>query len=312
MNPLLDSEITSFSRQIESSYGSPVLVMGMHRSGTSLVARLLRAVGGYFGSRLDPNSESLTFMRFNHTILERRGIRWDFIPHDFDAESLARDTDVLTCVMGNRHLLWSGFFETFGEASKEGYSLTPDEYRLPPAELVASPNSNPWPQRTEGAPLWGWKDPRNTLTSAVWLRLFPEARIIHVVRNGIDSALSLQRRAVQSGEGAPHCTDLGYCFDLWERYVEAGLKYRNLPEGRYLEIRYEDMLIDPVTHIGRLLSFSHECGVKAESLVGHVDHRESNPCRWDDHPELLQRAHRSDLLVGLGYGELLQDRGGKD
>jgi hypothetical protein len=41
---------------------------------------------------------------------------------------------------------------------------------------------------------WGWKDPRNSITLPVWLKLFPDARVIHIVRNGVDVAESLYRR----------------------------------------------------------------------------------------------------------------------
>ena len=38
---------------------------------------------------------------------------------------------------------------------------------------------------------WGWKDPRNVFTLPLWLRVFPEAKIIYIVRNGVDVAASL-------------------------------------------------------------------------------------------------------------------------
>jgi hypothetical protein len=41
---------------------------------------------------------------------------------------------------------------------------------------------------------WGWKDPRNTLLLRPWLEVFPEAKVVHVVRNGVEVALSLARR----------------------------------------------------------------------------------------------------------------------
>ena len=40
----------------------------------------------------------------------------------------------------------------------------------------------------------GMEDSRSTLTLPVWLSIFPEARVIHIVRNGIDVGMSLQRR----------------------------------------------------------------------------------------------------------------------
>lgn len=41
---------------------------------------------------------------------------------------------------------------------------------------------------------WGWKDPVNTFTLPFWLDLFPEARVVHIFRNGVDIAQSLYTR----------------------------------------------------------------------------------------------------------------------
>src|SRR5581483_8650130 len=89
---------------------------------------------------------------------------------------------------------------------------------------------------------WGWKDPSNTITLPIWLKLFPHARLIHVVRNGVDIADSLYRRQ-QNGFAAaqqryerfkwlipiipkqgwfgesPRVMDRRAGFDLWEEYL---------------------------------------------------------------------------------------------
>jgi hypothetical protein len=41
---------------------------------------------------------------------------------------------------------------------------------------------------------WGWKDPRNIFLLPLWLDIFPDAKIIHVFRNGVDVAYSLAQR----------------------------------------------------------------------------------------------------------------------
>src|SRR5213078_1316124 len=41
---------------------------------------------------------------------------------------------------------------------------------------------------------WGWKDPRTVFTLPLWLQLFPKAKIINIVRNGVDVASSLSVR----------------------------------------------------------------------------------------------------------------------
>ena len=54
----------------------PVLVVGMHRSGTSLLARLLAEMGLCLGPDLTPLYESRFFRRLNQEILGRAGASW--------------------------------------------------------------------------------------------------------------------------------------------------------------------------------------------------------------------------------------------
>lgn len=305
MRFLWEGHVARLSRRIESRYGPPVLVMGMHRSGTSLVTRLLRTAGGYFGSKLDPNSESILFLQLNHSLLNCMGQSWYAVPTDFDGAGLVLDDRVWKCLSASRHLLWPEFFETFGEEGVEGHRLLPEEYQLPEGGLKAFIGFSVWPKKRGVASFWGWKDPRTTLTLPIWLRLFPGARVIHVVRNGIDSALSLWRRSLASGEGEPYCTDPHYCFDLWEGYVEQGLRFRSLPEDRYHEVRYEDILQDPALHVRRLTAFVRSSEEGAETLIRLIDRKKSGRHGWDDHPGLLRRARESEPFQRLGYGDLL-------
>ena len=55
----------------------PIIVTGMHRSGTSLVSRLLILNNVYLGSKLDVNYESIYFQRINKWILSCNGSTWD-------------------------------------------------------------------------------------------------------------------------------------------------------------------------------------------------------------------------------------------
>ncbi|MEZ5023867.1 MAG: sulfotransferase [Chitinophagales bacterium] len=41
---------------------------------------------------------------------------------------------------------------------------------------------------------WGWKEPRNSFTLEFYKELFPDAKIIHIYRNPIDSANSYLKR----------------------------------------------------------------------------------------------------------------------
>lgn len=37
---------------------------------------------------------------------------------------------------------------------------------------------------------WGWKDPKNSFTIDLWKEIFPNAKVLHIYRNPIDSISS--------------------------------------------------------------------------------------------------------------------------
>lgn len=85
-------------------------------------------------------------------------------------------------------------------------------------------------------------------------RLYPEARIIHLVRDGRDVALSI-RAASQSWN--PHWpADIGGAAAVWKSYTEAILRDIHLfPQERVLPVRYEDLLCKPGADLRRILAF---------------------------------------------------------
>src|SRR5205814_6378464 len=89
---------------------------------------------------------------------------------------------------------------------------------------------------------WGWKDPRSTFTLPMWLRIFPNAKVVSIERNGVDVAESLRAREVRILQAAPdyyrryrglfflhprrggfanspRCLALEDAFALWEEYT---------------------------------------------------------------------------------------------
>jgi GT2 family glycosyltransferase len=140
----------------------PVAIVGMHRSGTSMVARLLEACGLYLGEERDlmppaPDNpegfgENVRFVELNEEILTALGGGWDRPPE-----------------------LGSGW-----ELGERVSGLTSR------AELLA--------QEFVGREPWGWKDPRNSLTLPLWSRVADSLAVVACVRNPLEVALSLRRR----------------------------------------------------------------------------------------------------------------------
>jgi ATP-binding cassette subfamily B protein len=141
---------------------APFCIAGMHRSGTSMVARTLNLVGVYLGEHSDllrPTPENPDgywehrgFLALNEQLLDELGGGWDCPPTPPE-EWLADDPII--------------------RLGREGQALI-ERF---PAEVA-----------------WAWKDPRNSITLPFWRQLIPELRVVVCLRNPLEVALSLRRR----------------------------------------------------------------------------------------------------------------------
>ena len=268
--------------------GYPLIVIGMHRSGTSLVARLLRRAGVHLGADLNDHDESDFFGALNRRCFQAAHAEWDWpqamLPLLDDGPSCEALVAELGAVCASRaarpFLGWRRWLR--------GQQL---------ADL-----SEPW----------GWKDPRSTCTLPLWLRIFPTARVVNVYRDGIDVAGSLVARErrrqgrLANAVRSSRCLDLERAFELWCEYVEASLRTtQELPPRRVRDVRYEALLEKPEERIRELLEF---VGVPVpdedlRALAAEVD-PERGPARRRE-PELAELARaKADhpLLRRLEYG----------
>ena len=150
-----------------------ICIIGMHRSGTSIITGLLHAHGLRIGSKdclLGPHESNPTghfehkgFLEINEALLARLGGAWDKpvrLPRDWVA---------------NAH---------FADLAKKASSL-----------VAGLASSSPW----------GWKEPRTTLLLPFWQTFVPDLRYVVCIRNPVEVAQSLARR---NGFAMPHAVDL--------------------------------------------------------------------------------------------------------
>lgn len=144
----------------------PICIAGMHRSGTSMVARLLQACGLFLGPEKElgfdtnngePHFENVQFVALNDEILRRLGGSWNNPPE----------------------------FPAGWEQMPEVETLTRQAKKL--IKRLGVQN------------YWGWKDPRNSLTLPFWRRLIPDLRLVVCLRNPWEVAQSLRRRGDLTG-----------------------------------------------------------------------------------------------------------------
>jgi hypothetical protein len=140
----------------------PICIIGMHRSGTSMVARLLNLCGLNLGPEdqllgASPDNamghfEHNGFLEIDDAILQHFDGSWD-----------------------NPPLLNAGW---------ENDASLRDLFAHAKALIDSFKNSAPW----------GWKDPRATLLLPFWEKLLPGLRSVICIRNPLDVARSLGKR----------------------------------------------------------------------------------------------------------------------
>jgi hypothetical protein len=242
----------------------PVILLGMHRSGTSLIARLLDELGLFQGKELQEDHESTWFLAMNEHLLRRVNATWDR-PQPFN-ELLKHPSAVDLAARCLRDDLTGQPVSTYlGSHLLKHRSLA--KFDQP----------------------WAWKDPRTIFTLPLWLQLFPQAKLVYIVRNGVDVAASLQARERKelarrlkeypakrkklaghpmieraSFKGSARCLDLAGGFSLWEEYVAEAEKNLAAATQEKLVIGYEKLIAnpaDPDHGLGRLAKF---CGLPAD------------------------------------------------
>jgi len=134
----------------------PLIILGMHRSGTSCLAGTLEQAGvclgivSYYNKyNKKGNKENTRIMNLNNKILEYNGASWDNPP---------------------KKTMWTKKHETEGQAII--YDL----------------------ERNCNTLYWGFKDPRTLLLLSFWNKLIPDAKYIGTYRNPISVAKSLNTR----------------------------------------------------------------------------------------------------------------------
>jgi hypothetical protein len=232
---------------------SPLVVIGMHRSGTRLLVDVLERLGVFMGADRQGDAESVAFMLINEGILQQCGAFWSEPMSAHFLLSQPAAADQLAAVA--RQAL---------DAQLEQYVGATAWHRKA---------ANEWPA-------FGWKDPRNTFTLPVWQRIFPGLRVIHILRHGVDVAASLARRHAEAlraatGQAVPPALTvirdhvfgilssrrgwtLAEALTMWEQYVEKARQESAALGDRALEIRFEDLLARPASVIPTVARF---CGV---------------------------------------------------
>lgn len=266
----------------------PIVVIGMHRSGTSLVSRKLVEAGVFMGANLSGgHSESQFFLSVNKRLFSWAHAEWD-------------NPEPMTWMMGDAELTDAAISQLRLETDLESFQGHFDQ---------SSQSSPTMP--------WGWKDPRTSYTLPLWLKLFPTAKVVHVVRHGVDVAASLAAREAKrrfrfdSPARSVRCLDASRAFELWQQYVEqCEQQTQLLGPQQTLTLTYEELLVSPAVTLDRLLSFVGvpEDGVRRTRLCDELaqDIDASRHMAHQRVPQLQRMSedrHQTSAVLNRFYGD---------
>src|SRR5262249_12607901 len=103
--------------------------------------------------------------------------------------------------------------------------------------------------RQQGTAWWGDKTPMYIEHLELLHSLFPAARMIYIVRDGRDVALSLMRESWGPSNAF-------VCAEQWRRENEPRPIVAELKsKGLLYQLRYEDLLADPARVLGDIMAF---------------------------------------------------------
>lgn len=198
----------------------------MHRSGTTLLAKLLASAGVFMGRTLSANFESVFFQQLNRDILDPFGCSWAHVEELPPTAALFEKFNTLKKIVADR-VITRMQADHFGDDNSV---------------------------RSE----WGWKDPRTCLTLPFLHPTFPDARLVFIYRDPRDVASSLIVRDERAYDKACRFEPeearrrfLRYVA-LWHEYNRRSLEAMRRFATIAL-VRYEDLVLQPMEHMRALV-----------------------------------------------------------
>jgi hypothetical protein len=170
------------------------------------------------------------------------------------------------------------------EAALEGFDATPGEDRAAAGATLLRSLLDPLALK-EGKPSWVERSQLNVASASSLLSMFPNARVIHIVRDGRDVGSSLARLPI-GPETVPDA------IRYWARRLRVSDRgARSAPSDRLIVMHLEDLvLLDRKQSYERLLEF---VGLEDEPGMRSFFESEATP----------QRAHIGRWAVGLSRSE---------
>ena len=207
---------------------APVFVLGSHRSGTKLLYYSLLSAGGF---AVFPEESAI------YTVV---GVHFGDL-----------------AIRGNRRKLLdaycnSGLFLATGLDRSDIEQRVMEECRNPGDLLRIQMEAI---ARKQGVERWAESTPKHILSLPLIKKQVPDALVIHIIRDGRDSAASLYRmksfRSLPWDRSRHHLASAMF----WRWLVDAGRRYGRALGPDYMEVHYEDLVRNPRETLARIGEF---------------------------------------------------------
>jgi hypothetical protein len=247
---------------------APVFVLGCGRSGTKLLYHTLLSAGGFAVYHAESNAFNLIGLRFGS--LARRENRRDLLDHWLRSKLFYR----------------SGLSREEIEPRILEECRNAGDFLRILMETIA---------RKQGVKRWAECTPLHLLYLPLIKKLLPDALVVHIIRDGRDVAVSLDRIGWIKPFSWDRKRKVLAPAIFWKWIVSKGRKYGRAMGGDYLEVHYEDVVEKPRETLARIGVFiDHDLDYDRiqqnaqgsmvdpnSSFRGDGQEKESNPVgRW--------------------------------
>lgn len=274
---------------------APLIIIGMHRSGTSMASKILSENGIFPGKDIDRHYESLFFRGLNQFCFRQAGAFWD-APENM--------------------LFTDDYFET-----QMSLFFKKQLIRFLKRKFGCS-----YTKTSNQEKRFMWKDPRSTFTEHIWRKIFPDAKIIHIYRHPVDVAVSLKNREEnfrkqtirrrRSGikkhineffksdkriySESVRALNTAASVELWELYVNRAFQIKE----NILHLSYEEVLLNPQNEFARIENF---LGIKLNKSSSDTLNRGRAFafCRNNEACKFFEQSPKTEMIKKLNYDKIV-------
>lgn len=217
----------------------PVVIGGIGGSGTRLVAQCMVGLGFFLGHVLNRSMDNLWF-----TLLFKRISILDSPDAEFDR---------LVCMFNESMIGSNRFSKDQVLKIKQLYAINRADLKETKLETLMRHKPTPPHHR------WGWKEPNSHVVVHRLLEHFPGLKYIHVIRNGLDMAHSMNQNQLNLWGPAIIGNDIDVSprnsLKFWCAVHKRILDLGKSMDSKFLLLKFEDFCQHPEKVIDGLSAF---------------------------------------------------------